>query len=91
MSADDSRTNDYSVRTTISADHTPVETVLSAVEAAEDIDPTGLPVLHDVIDPDALNEVIHSAGDGIEVRFVYSGYHVTVTDDSVVIRPAADD
>lgn len=50
--------------------------VTTAVAAAKDTDPTSLPPLYDVIDPDALDDV--AACDTVGVSFEYAGYEIHV-------------
>ncbi|TMT86500.1 hypothetical protein E2L06_07755 [Haloterrigena sp. H1] len=66
-----------------------VPRVIEAVAEADDVDPTSMtPPLADVVDPDALNELIdHGSDDAdrtFEVRFSYRGHEVVVTDDGDV-------
>ena len=70
--------------------------VSSAVAAVEGVDQTALPALNDVVDPEAIDRVLDSAGGqtgraGVEVAFSYSGYRVTVRPAEVVIRPRGVD
>jgi len=66
-----------------------VPRIIETVAEADDVDPTSMtPPLADVIDPDALNELVeHGTDDSdrtFEVRFSYRGYEVVVTDDGDV-------
>jgi hypothetical protein len=71
----------------------PSERVVMAVADACDTDPLDLPQLYGVIDPDALDALVHDLPGG-EVCFRYVGYIVTVeSNGSVRIdgRPIAGD
>ncbi|OTF01990.1 hypothetical protein B9G49_00135 [Halorubrum sp. SD683] len=52
--------------------------VVVAVAAVEDVDPEQLPPLHDSVEPETLDTLVDTAGDGIglNVRFEYEGYDV---------------
>lgn len=59
------------------------ETVIEAVAEREGMDPVDLtPPLYDMIDPDAVNELLASIPDehraDVELTFTYSGYQITV-------------
>lgn len=69
--------------------------VVEAVGAAANATVEQLPILYDVIDPDALDALFESAtedGDGFdgELSFSYAGYRVTVGSRAVTVRPAAE-
>ena len=58
--------------------------IVTHVAAQEDVDPTTLDPLYEVIDPDALGDLFAPQFDGAsrtdgQVVFAYSGYRVTVT------------
>ena len=68
---------------------TAVQRVIETVADADDVDPVSMtPPVADVIDPDALNELIdHGSADAdrtFEVRFSYRGHEVVVTADGDV-------
>ena len=66
-------------------------TVISALAAAENVNPIDLDVtLYDVIDPDALDALFASdLEEGIVVEFTIGGYTVTVKGaDHVLVEPA---
>lgn len=66
-------------------------TVVTAIAAAEDVDPTELDVtLYDVIDPDALDALFEQPGnEDLVVEFGVGEYTVTVRgSDHVLVRPA---
>lgn len=67
--------------------------IVRTIADREGVDPTELPPLYEVIDPDALDGLVdRNTGDRIVVRFTYSGHVVTVeTDDepTVSIEPSA--
>lgn len=58
------------------------QAVIMAVADAEGVDPIDLPTLYEAIDPDALDQLL--SGDGVQVRFNYNGYGVTVDQRGVV-------
>ncbi|MFA9417403.1 HalOD1 output domain-containing protein [Natrinema sp. HArc-T2] len=63
--------------------------IIETVAAADNTDPATMnPPLADVIDPDALQELLeHGSTDAdraLEVRFRYRGHEITVTDDETV-------
>ncbi|WP_436348485.1 HalOD1 output domain-containing protein [Natronorubrum sp. FCH18a] len=69
---------------------TPVYTVVTAVAELEDCTPDELPPLFDVIDPDALTELVASDG-GLTVEritFRYLEYDITVTQQRILVRAA---
>lgn len=64
--------------------------VVVAVAAVEGTDPERLPPLYDSVDPDALDAVLDTAGDGagMNVSFEYEGYEVrTRPSGRVELRP----
>ncbi|RZV10416.1 hypothetical protein BDK88_1574 [Natrinema hispanicum] len=66
-----------------------VPRIIERIAEADGVDPTSMtPPLADVVDPDALNELIdHGSDDAdrtFEVRFHYCGHEVVVTDDGDV-------
>lgn len=74
----------------------PSEAVVNTVFTVTGTDPLDLPPLHDVIDPDALNELFAPtlAGpsrSGGTVTFEFAGYRVTVKGHGVVEIEADDD
>lgn len=56
----------------------PSEAVVMAVAERKGVGPTEVPPLHDVIDPDALDDVFRGRRSG-RVTFEYAGYEVTVS------------
>lgn len=67
----------------------PSHEVISAVAAADDVDPKALdPPLHDVLDVEALDRLLDWASDhrdnALVVSFEYAGYQVTVSRDGRV-------
>lgn len=77
----------------------PVETEQSTVQRAEESvvqgvvecvadelgeDPVELPVLHEVVDTDALNSLIDGRSDDLRVTFRYAGCLIEVTGDGAV-------
>lgn len=64
----------------------PSEVVVEAVAEVKGNDPTALPALYDVVDPDALNTLFRNGGSGF-VDFAYAGCVVSVrADGQVVVR-----
>lgn len=71
----------------ISPKNTPSEAVIRTVSTASGVEPTSLDILHDAIDPDALDSILETRGNPIEVTFPYNGYLVSARNhDSVGIR-----
>lgn len=70
--------------------------VVTAVATATETDPLELPPLYSVIDPDALEDVVHSTarerpGDDTIVTFEYAGHAVTVNGHgTVLVEPGED-
>lgn len=70
-------------------------TVIEAVSEAANTPVEQLPILYDVIDPDALDALFSARPadatpfDG-EVTFTYAGFRVTVGKRTVTIRPIAE-
>lgn len=66
----------------------PSVAVVERVAALDDVDPTELEPLFETIDPEALDGLVESTTDseesGLQVRFEYQGYEVTVTADGEV-------
>ncbi|AHG03713.1 hypothetical protein HALDL1_08945 [Halobacterium sp. DL1] len=48
------------------------------------VEPTSLPPLYDVLDPDALTALVQTRADSLTVQFTYVGYEVTVDSDGKV-------
>lgn len=64
----------------------PSVTIIQAVAEMEETDPTDLPLLSDVVNPDALDDIFEDRTTG-SVTFEYHGYTVVVQqNDLVVIR-----
>lgn len=62
--------------------------VVEAVAEAEQANPDDLPLLSDVIDPEALDALFDDdrvGRSGVHCSFDYCGYAVTVTDDTVTL------
>jgi mevalonate kinase len=62
-------------------------TIVSAVAAVSNEEPTATEPLYEAIDPDALKRLLESLHDSESdgtVQFVYSGYTVTVASDGYV-------
>lgn len=57
--------------------------VIHRVAETQGRDPLELPILEDVIDPDALERVIDEMPAG-EVSFTYAGQEVTITSDGEI-------
>ena len=53
--------------------------VVTSLAAVEGTDPTEISTLASVVDPDALDRLFGSAGDGVQTaQFEFGGYEVTV-------------
>ena len=59
----------------------PTVAVVKAVAAATDRTPTGLPLLQNTLDPDALNTLLTREAASVTVSFQYAGTIVTVSGD----------
>lgn len=59
------------------------ERVVQQVAATTGRDPLELPVLHDVLDPDALDTLVEGMSDG-RVSFTYAGQEVTIASDGEI-------
>ena len=59
----------------------PTVAVVEAVAAATDRTPTGLPLLQNTLDPDALNTLLTREAASVTVSFQYAGTIVTVSGD----------
>lgn len=66
--------------------------VLDEVADARGVDPIALsPPLGSVIDPDALDTIVHTNGNSdVAVEFTYAGCAVSVTSDEVVVHQGVD-
>ncbi|PSP55182.1 hypothetical protein BRC82_06635 [Halobacteriales archaeon QS_1_67_19] len=62
----------------VDADRAPSQRVVDAVTAATDADPTEMEPLHDVVDPDALDQLFAKAETAGYVEFPYADCTVTV-------------
>lgn len=60
-----------------------VENVVQSVATSANTDPVELPLLYEVVDPDALDTIVHRMSDG-EVCFQYAGHTVTVQSEGTV-------
>ncbi|WP_230198702.1 HalOD1 output domain-containing protein [Halopiger djelfimassiliensis] len=59
--------------------------IVNRVASLEGTDPTALPPLYDIIDPDALERLVESAANGdFCVEFTYCGYRVTIENETGV-------
>lgn len=59
-------------------------TVVEEVARVKDTDPLELDPLYQVVDPDALNELVAHAADAVTIDFEYEGHVVTVRGDGHV-------
>ena len=59
----------------------PTVAVVEAVAAATDRTPTGLPLLQNTLDPDALNVLLTKEAASVTVSFQYAGTIVSVSGD----------
>ncbi|WP_225334283.1 HalOD1 output domain-containing protein [Halomicrobium urmianum] len=62
----------------------PIADVLWAVAEADDCDPTELPPLGDVIDPDAFERLVAESSSLVRISFAYAGYEVEAYPDGTV-------
>jgi len=70
--------------TATTADHdSVVRAVVDVVAAVENEPPTSLPPLADVVDPDALNELVGAANSDVRVGFDYAGHRLVATPATV--------
>lgn len=67
-------------------EHVPSETLVSAVAERKGVDPIELEPLYSVVDPDALDTIVGSGGESVELSFDYAGYRVTVEPDGVTVE-----
>ena len=68
------------------------EVVVEGVASVQDVEPTALSPVHDVVDPEALDRIVASAAGGLRrgrvvVTFQYVDYEVTVFPGEVRLRP----
>lgn len=68
----------------------PVETVLRAVSEVTGQEMKDLPVLHETIDGDALNQIFHGAATDVQLEFVYADHLVTVQPELVTVSSIDD-
>lgn len=71
------------------ADTSATVAVVRAVAEAENASPGDLPLLSDVIDPEAFDGLFdddRAGRSGVRFSFDYCGYVVTVTDDAVTLN-----
>jgi len=59
--------------------------IVRAVAAAEDADPCALGPLGDVVDPDALENLLGGPDSAAHVTFNYAGHRIVVTGDAVEV------
>ena len=65
----------------------PTVAVVEAVAAATDRTPTGLPLLQNTLDPDALNALLTRGAASVTISFQYAGVIVSASGDgSIKIR-----
>lgn len=75
---------------TLGSDESPSAGVWSVIAALEDCSPLELPPLTAATDPDALDTLLANSNGSEHVSFDYYGYAVTVTSDTVCVRPRDD-
>lgn len=82
---------DEAYRATFDADGVaPSVAAVEAVSAVADVDPTDLPPLYSVVDPDALDTLLEGGGP-VDVVFELAGHHVRLDSGRVVVRPPETD
>lgn len=59
------------------------ERVVQHVASTTGRDPLELPILHDIVDPDALDTLVEGMSDG-QVSFTYAGQEITITSDGEI-------
>jgi hypothetical protein len=65
--------------------------IVEAVAAVEGVDPRELtPPLYEVIDPDALEQLVDTSSAPVTVEFDYGRWRVTLDDNVVSIAPRID-
>ena len=62
----------------------PADAIVLLVAAIENTDPTALPILHDTIDPDALDRILES-GDSLRISFEYAGHDIMASPDGIAV------
>lgn len=83
---------DEAYRATFDADGVaPSVAAVEAVSAVADVDPTDLPPLYAVADPDALDALLGAGGGPVDVVFELAGHHVRLDSGRVVVRPPETD
>lgn len=67
----------------------PSEAIVSTIASEKRVAETDLPPLYEQVDPEALDKIVTGySGDGIQVSFTYSGYHVHIQNsDKIEITP----
>lgn len=70
----------------IPAGDSAVQGVIEAVAAATDRSPLELPPIGEAVDPDALNRILATESDHVEVTFDYLGHAVVATPEEVRVR-----
>ena len=63
----------------------PSHSIVTQIAALEGVEPTALtPPLHDAVDPEALDRLVESGRDGLEITFTYRDHRVRVSGDGSV-------
>lgn len=75
----------------IAADDSPVTAVIDAVADGTDRSPLAMPPLSQAVDPDALDALLSTGDQQIEVSFEYLGHEVVATSDEVRVRATVDE
>lgn len=57
--------------------------IIESIAEQEGMDPIDLPPLYDSVDPESLNELIRSTGQGV-IAFNYENYRVIINSDNRV-------
>lgn len=72
------------VRVGVPTESSPIsEQVVERVAAKTGRDPLELPVLHDIVDPDAMDKLVEGMSDG-RLSFTYAGQEVTIASDGEI-------
>lgn len=62
----------------------PGDAIVLLIAALDETDPLALPVLHDTVDPDALDRVVET-GDSLRISFSYADHDVAVGPEGIEI------
>ena len=83
---DDTALDSLLVSTDLSAAESFPMTIIRAIAALENEEPTDLPPLADAVDPDALPALTEADTAHLEIAFTYCDYEVVVTPDHLRVH-----